>query len=162
MNIQGTGSTQQIAQLFRSGGPSNSAASPQPTAPGAPTRPFASITNESGQNLTEIRGELREAVRGALQASGGSGDVRSAVEAALDETLEANGFDPAEVKDAMRDAGGPRGLVGRGGPPHGGPAGGRLADFNPAALLENGASEEDLVQSFLGQLRAGAQLDVEG
>ena len=39
---------------------------------------------------------------------------------------------------------------------------GDLGGFDPASLLEGGASEDDVVQAFLEHFRSGANLDLAG
>ena len=146
MNIQGLGSLAQV-------GPARALSSSAAGAPAQLQRAASSITNEQGQSLFDIRDELKNAIRDALENHDGSESLRSTIEGAIHSTLEDHGFDPAEVKSAMQDAGfDPR--AGR-------PGASGSSGFQPAALLDSGGTEEDLIQSFLQQLRAGSQLDLE-
>ena len=158
MNVQGTGSTPQIAQLLMSAGTNRADLPPQLSEHGPPSR-MTSITNDQGQSLVDLRDELQGAVQSALEEHDGSTDLRATIEGAITTTLEEHGFDPEEVKSAMQESGFDPGarsearmamLSGAGG-----------AGFDPSAVLENGGTEEDLIQSFLEQFRAGAHLDVE-
>lgn len=175
MNIQSTGGPSQIAQLLQSGSAANRGGPSPAMGGGQPPSQFASITNDQGQSLLDIRDELQSAVKDAVQSSEGT-DIRSAVKNALDSTLEANGFDPAEVKGAMKEAG--LGPMSRPGGPGGGPGGqfsgqfaqrlggqpfsGAAGGFDPMSIISGGGSEQDLVQSFLQQFREGSNLDLEG
>ena len=157
MNIQSTGGLHELAQLLRGGRAGAPSGAPQGLPPQGVANTAASITNERGESLLDLRGELRSAVRGALQAYDGQGDVRSVVQDALAEALEANGFDPAEVRGALRPEGFDPwggGRAGAGGP--GSPGG-----FDAASLLLSGSDDDDLVQAFLEQFRAGVGLDLE-
>lgn len=157
MNIEGTQGSQRLAEMLLRGSTSGTSG----PAPGGlpPTGQLSSITNDQGQSLLDIRDQLKEAVQAALADYDGSGDLRSTVQDAIGSTLEANGFDPAEVKDAMRDAGLDPRRVMRG---LAGAAPGVDGGFDPSMILGKGGSEEDLVQAFLQQLRAGANVDFEG
>lgn len=80
--------------------------------------PFAKVaaqfTNEAGQSLGDIRNELRDTVQATLQDGGG----KEAVQSAVRDVLEANGFDADGVMsaiDAMRPRRGPPGLGASGG-----------------------------------------------
>ena len=163
MNIQGMGGMQQIAQMLgRSMG--GAGMPPQGLSQGSPPSQLTAITNDQGQSLIDIRDDLQGAVKDALQGFDGEGDLRSTIEGAIHSTLEEHGFNPDEVKTAMQDSGfNPmQAMASRGGGPMmamlgGGEAGG----IDPAALLQSGGTEEDLIQSFLQQFRAGANLSLE-
>ncbi|MEO0326269.1 MAG: hypothetical protein AAF447_25195, partial [Myxococcota bacterium] len=75
---------------------------------------LSKITNEEGQSLLDMKGEIESAVKSTLAEGGGRAEVKDA----LFETLEENGFDPSEVRSALENAGGgrppPRGLARRG------------------------------------------------
>ena len=151
MNIQGTGGAQSLAALLQSGR-SPSAGATQAPPPGGLAAglggPLASLTNDQGQSLLDLRDTLRGAVQEALQSGEGSGDLRSRIEEALFSALEANGFDPQEVRGAIEE-GGLGQLVGT-------PSGAA-----PASLgLPSAGQEDDIVQSFLQQFRAGISLDL--
>ena len=136
MNIEGLGGAQGIAQLLQSrGGPG---APPIAFPNGGPPAEVAAIRNDQGQSLVDIKDDIRSAVQDAMNGFDGSGDLRSTIQGAIDETLTANGFDPSEVRDAVEESG-----------------------FDPAALLQGGGTEDDLIEAFLGQFRAGVNLDLE-
>ena len=103
-------------------------------------------------------------MKGALESFDGSGDLRSTIEGAIDSALASNGFDPDEVRGAMEGAGfGPMQAMRSGaGNPMAALFGGGAGAFDPSSLLQSGKTEEDLVQSFLQQFRAGVNLDLEG
>ena len=145
MNVQGLGGLQQVAQTMTA-----SAGKPtQGASPAEMSKVASSIQNDQGQSLVDIRDELQSAVKDAVQNHDGSGDLRSTIEGAINSTLEANGFDPSEVKGAMQDAGfSPADRLG-------------AAGFDPASMLQNGSSEQDVIQSFLEQFRSGSNLDLE-
>ena len=105
---------------------------------------------EQGQSLLDIRDELQGAIAAALE--GADGDPRSAVQAAVHDTLEAHGFDPQEVQRSMRDAVG-EALAGGGGGLQ------QLASL--AGGGAEGAEPAQLVERFLQSLRAGSHLDLE-
>lgn len=135
MNIQGIGGSQQIAEMLmeqRMSAPAGSGQS-SPVAAGQ----LASVTNDQGQSLIDIRDDLKNAVQDALANFDGEGDLRATVQDAFRSTLEENGFDPAQVRGAMEGSG-----------------------FSPLSAMSNGGDEEDLVQMFLQQFRAGSHLDL--
>ena len=159
MNIQGMGGMQQIAQLMNSG-VGSSMLSQGPQQGGMPSQ-LSSITNDQGQSLVDIRGELQSAVKDALQNHDGSGDIRSTIEGAIHSTLEANGFNPSEVKGARQDAGFDPMQRRGGGNPMAAMFGGGGGGFDPASILQSGGTEQDMIQSFLEQFRSGVNLDLE-
>lgn len=164
MNVQGLGGMQQIAQMLMNSGMGGAGTLPQGLPQGGPPSEISSITNDQGESLLDIRGELQSAVKDAMQNFDGSGDVRSTIEGAITSTLEEHGFDPEEVKGAMEDSGfrPMQMMASRGGNPMMAMLGGQGGSgFDPSSLLESGGTEEDLVQAFLQQFRAGTNLDLE-
>lgn len=160
MNVEGLGSPQHITRTLGNG-PPDTATLPHELAGGGVPGSVATITNDQGQSLMDIRDELKGAVAAAMQDfDGGGGDFRAAIQDAIESTLEQHGFDPQQVKGAMQEAGlGPLQAM-------------STAQSNPmmamlggssdlASLLENDQAEEDIVQSFLAQFRAGIHLDLE-
>lgn len=117
---------------------------------------IASIQNDEGRSLFDIRDDLRGAVRSALQGFDGEGDPRTAVQDAIESTLESNGFDLGQVKGAMQDAG-----IGRLRSMINGEAGASPAGLDPASLLRDGGGEDLMIRQFLQQFRAGVNLDLQ-
>lgn len=163
MNIQGSGGMQQIAQMLMNSSTGSSAKLPQGLQQGGPPSQLASITNDQGQSLNDIRGDMQSAVKDAMQNYDGSGDFRSTIEGAINSTLEEHGFNPEEVKGAMQDAGfNPmQARASGGGNPMMAMMGGGSGGFDPSAFLQSGGSEEDLISSYLQQFRSGINLDLE-
>lgn len=154
MSIEALGGAQTISRLLPPGG--GAAAPPPGFGRGGPPPEVASITNDEGKSLIDFKGDIQSAVKGALSSYDGSGDLRSTVQGAINSVLEENGFDPDEVKDAFKSSGfDPRKALGGGG---GSPFGG---GFNPAALLNGGGTEDELIKSFLQQFRPGVNLDIQ-
>jgi hypothetical protein len=155
---------QHIAQTLMNSGMGRVGALPQQLPQSGPLNQLSSITNDQGQSLLDIRGELQGAVKEAIQGADGSGDFRATIEGAIHSTLEEHGFNPEEVKGAMQDAGfgSMQAMAGRGGSPMAAMLGGGSGGFDPSTILQSGGTEEDLVQSFLQQFRAGVHLDLEG
>ncbi len=167
MNVDGISGGIDIARLVGQSGFSGANGLPLGLGQGGPPSQITSIRNEEGQSLLDIRDELKSAVQGAMQDFDGSGDPRAAIQDAIQSTLESNGFDPAEVKGAMKDSGfgGMRSLMGGGGGfgpgGPGGLGGGLGGGFDPAAIMRDGGSEDEMIQTFLRQFRAGTNLDFE-
>ena len=157
MNIQANGNTQQIAQTLMNSGVSGPSAVAEQAGGVETAERFSSITNGDGKSLLDMRGELQGAVRDAIENYDGSGDLQSTVKDALNSTLEANGFEPSEVKSAMQDAGfdPSQRMEARSS------FAAALEGLDPASILESGGTAENVVQSFLEQLGSGANLDVE-
>lgn len=63
------------------------------------------ITNADGTTLGAIREYLEQAVAEALESYDGEGSPRDVVQAAVQDTLAAHGFDFEEVKAARTEAG---------------------------------------------------------
>jgi len=159
--IQSNGGMQHIARMLMQGPPEGGQMPQLGSMEGMPLPASAQITNEQGQSLLDIRDQIQKAVSDAVKNSDGSQDMREVVDAAIDAPLEANGFDPSEVKSAMesdmRQMPRPQGVGG------GNPfadASGAAGGFDAASLLNGGASSDEVVQSFLQQLSAGTNLDV--
>jgi hypothetical protein len=128
------------------------------------------ITNESGQTLFDIRDQLSAAVKQAIQDFDGEGDLASAVQGAIQSTLEENGFDPDALREAAggaspiaairalrQGAGAPGGVPGAGA--LGAVTGGFGADLS--SLLQQTRDSDQLLESFFAQFRPGSQLDFE-
>lgn len=128
------------------------------------------IRNAEGASLYDLRDELHAAARDAI-ASSGSTKAPVAVQDAIDRVLEENGFDVAEVRDALRGRGRAKGMERRiaadaslPGPASGVPdQAEELRDVSTSALeppeLAPGPAEM-LVQSLLADLRPGSLVSV--
>ncbi len=162
MNIQEMGGMQSIAQMLMNRGMGEAGSFPPGFSAEGPPTQMRNLTNDQGQSLLDIRGELQGAVKSALQGYDGSGDFRSTIEGAIHSTLTEHGFDPEQVKDAMQDSGfsplkamaagqknSMMGMFGGGG------------GFHSAAAFQEDDSAEDLIQSFLERFRAGVNVDFE-
>jgi hypothetical protein len=163
--IQGVGGISSMAQLLMKAGPSATGGPPQGMLTGELPAGASTITGSDGQSLLDIREEMKAAVSDALQNYDGEGDLRATIQDTIHATLEENGFDPAEVKSAMTGEGGF--------PPIGGMQGGAPLSFlqalesgspssstDLASMLQSGGAEDDMIQNFLAQFRAGLSLDL--
>lgn len=167
MSIQGIDNNLQLARLQYGGGAPNGGQQLPGLPPEAASK-LGAIRNEQGQSVLDIRDQLQAAVKDAVAGFDGEGDLRSTIEGAVQSTLQDNGFDAASVRDAFGGSGSgfgagalPPGLPGGlgGGAFGGGSLGG--PSFDIASILGGETTEEDLVQSFLQQLRPGSSLDQE-
>lgn len=152
--ISGSQAPMALQQLFSQGMPGKGGGMPMPPMmSGSGSSAMQSVKGADGQSLIDIREDLQSAVQDAVQGFDGSGDLKAEVQSAIQSTLEENGFDVDEVKNAMESS-----------------FGASTMSFDPASMLMNsggpsralgGGMGESFVQSFLEQFRAGANLDLE-
>ena len=97
----------------------------------------------SEEDATTIQEDVKSAIASALDGCEESEDPREAIKAAIDDTLEEHGIDPAAVQEQFQAQGGPEGA---GGPPPPPP------DDSTSTDSSTSSTSTDTTESLLAQL----------